>query len=169
MAKTPALKVPLTKTQLVSEIATKTELTKQQVSSVIDELGNQIERHVEKKGPGTFTMPGLLKIKTIRKPATKARKGINPFTQEETMFKAKPAHTAIKIHGRSESLRRYSRQQIIIYRLETSPAIYAGLVFSKRISPASRRGPRRCFEPFESLSRVFEKKISNPSSRDKEV
>ncbi|WP_025770406.1 HU family DNA-binding protein [Thioalkalivibrio sp. HK1] len=97
MAKTPALKVPLTKTQLVSEIATNTELTKQQVAGVIDELGNQIKRHVEKKGPGTFTMPGLLKIKTVRKPATKARKGVNPFNGEPMEFKAKPAHTTVKI------------------------------------------------------------------------
>ncbi len=97
MAKIPALKVPLTKTQLVSELAASTDLTKQQVASVLDGLGQQIQRHVKKNGPGIFTMPGLLKIKTVRKPATKARKGINPFTQEETVFKAKPAHTAIKI------------------------------------------------------------------------
>lgn len=97
MAKTPALKAPLTKTQLISELAASTGLTKQQVAGVIDGLDKQIERHVEKKGPGTFTLPGLLKIKTVRKPATKARKGINPFTQEETTFKAKPAHTTIKI------------------------------------------------------------------------
>ena len=56
-----------------------------------------IERHIGKKGPGQFTLPGLFKIKTLRKPATKARKGINRFTKEEAMFKAKPASKKVRI------------------------------------------------------------------------
>ena len=74
-----------------------TDLTKKQVSGVLDELSSIISRHLKKGGAGQFTVPGLLKIKTLRKPATKARRGINPFTQEETVFKAKPARTVVKV------------------------------------------------------------------------
>lgn len=101
-AKAPAKKsVAVTeafnKTQLLTELATATELTKKQVSAVLDELAGVIERHVKKNAVGAFTLPGLAKIKIVRKPATKARKGINPFTGEETTFKAKPASNKVKI------------------------------------------------------------------------
>ena len=66
-------------------------------TKLMDSLSEQIQRHVKKRGPGTFTLPGLLKVRTVRKPARKARKGINPFTGEETTFAAKPAHTVVKI------------------------------------------------------------------------
>ena len=56
-----------------------------------------MESHLKKGAPGEFTVPGLMKCKVIRKPATKARKGINPFTGEEVMFKAKPARNVIKV------------------------------------------------------------------------
>lgn len=85
------------KTQLMTELATATELTKKQVAAVFDELSALIERHVKKNGAGQFTLPGLAKIVVVRKPATKARKGINPFTGEETTFKAKPASNAVKV------------------------------------------------------------------------
>ncbi len=97
MAKTTPIAEPYTKTQTLSEVAEATGLSKRDVSSVVDELSNVIERHIKKRACGKFTMPGLFKIQTTRKPATKARKGINPFTKEETMFKAKPARTVIKI------------------------------------------------------------------------
>ena len=97
MARATAVKQPMTKAQLLSAIAEETGLTRNQVTSVMESLGGQIQRHVEKRGPGTFTFPGLLKIKTMRKPARKARKGVNPFTGEETTFAAKPAHTVVKI------------------------------------------------------------------------
>ena len=87
----------MTKTVIVSEIAGNAGLTKKQVSSVFDELGIVIERHVMKRSPGKFMLPGLMKIEVKRKPATKARKGINPFTGEETVFKAKPARRVVKI------------------------------------------------------------------------
>ena len=64
---------------------------------VIDGMSDLIGRHLDKKGAGEFVLPGLFKIATIRKPATKARKGINPFTKEEVVFKAKPARTVIKV------------------------------------------------------------------------
>ena len=97
MAKATAISDPYTKTQTLSEIADNTGLSKKDVSSVIDALSVLIERHIKKRGCGKFTMPGLFKVQTTHKPATKARKGINPFTKEETMFKAKPARTVIKI------------------------------------------------------------------------
>ena len=84
MAKVTAVKQPMTKAQLLSAIAEDTGLARKQVTEVIDSLSGQIERHIKKRGPGTFTLPGLLKVKTVRKPARKARKGVNPFTGEET-------------------------------------------------------------------------------------
>ena len=97
MAKKSAISSPLNKSQILTDIAATTGLAKRDVSKVVDELAGVIERHIGKKGPGSFTLPGLFKIKTIRKPATKARKGINPFTKEEVTFKAKPARIVIKI------------------------------------------------------------------------
>lgn len=97
MAKVTAVKEPFTKSQLLAEISEETGLTRKEVTSVLDSLSGTINRHVKKRAVGQFTLPGLMKIKTVRKPATKARKGINPFTGEETMFKAKPAKTVVKI------------------------------------------------------------------------
>ena len=92
-----AIAEPLTKTQLLQELSESTELTKKQIQSVLDELADVIERHVKKRGAGQFTLPGLLKVTVVRKPATKARKGTNPFTGEETVFKAKPARNVVKV------------------------------------------------------------------------
>jgi len=100
-AKAPAAVKPIAerqnKTQMLTQISEATELSKKQVQAVLDELTNIIEGHVKKKGVGEFVLPGLLKITTVKKPATKARKGINPFTGEEVMFKAKPASTSVKV------------------------------------------------------------------------
>ncbi|MGR6874699.1 HU family DNA-binding protein [Pseudomonas sp. HK3] len=101
-AKAPAKKMTAiadryNKTQILTEIAENTELTKKQVQAVLDNLGDVIERHVKKRAVGEFVLPGLLKIQAVKKPAKKARKGINPFTGEETVFKAKPASIAVKI------------------------------------------------------------------------
>lgn len=98
----PAKKVSLvkerySKTQILSQIAESTELNRKQVQSVLDELTDIIEGHIKKRAVGEFVLPGLLKIVTVKKPARKARKGINPFTGEATTFAAKPASTAIKI------------------------------------------------------------------------
>lgn len=98
MAKKPTLiKDRFSKTQILDEIAASTELSRKQVAAVLDSLTDVIEGHVKKNAVGEFVLPGLMKISTIRKPAVKARKGINPFTKEEVMFKAKPATTAIKV------------------------------------------------------------------------
>ena len=88
---------PATKSEILTNIAAATELSRKQVSSVFDALSNEIKGAVGKKGSGVFAVPGLLKITVIHKPATKARKGINPFTKLEQMFKAKPARRVIKV------------------------------------------------------------------------
>ena len=96
-AKVKAITTKMTKTQIVGGIADSTGLSKKQVSDVMQQLEALIEGSIKKRGAGEFTIPGLMKIVTVKKPAVKARKGINPFTGEETMFKAKPASTAVKI------------------------------------------------------------------------
>jgi nucleoid DNA-binding protein len=95
--KAAVVKTPMTKTAMLEQIAVNTGLTKKQTSSVFDELTSLIESHVKKGAAGQFTFPGLMKIEVRHKPATKARKGINPFTGEETTFKAKPARNVVKI------------------------------------------------------------------------
>jgi len=87
----------LRKSDVYQMVAEMSELTKKQVSTVFDCFYNIIERSVHKRGAGEFTIPSLCKIKVVRKAATKARKGINPFTGEETTFKAKPARNVVKI------------------------------------------------------------------------
>jgi len=87
----------MTKTQILNSISESTGLSKKDVGNVIDELSGVIERHIKKRAVGEFVLPGLLKIKTVKKPARKARKGVNPFTGEEMMFKAKPASTTVKV------------------------------------------------------------------------
>lgn len=92
-----AIKSRYSKTQILNHIAERTELSRKQVSSVLDELSGIIEGHISKRGAGEFVLPGLMKVVTVKKPARKARKGINPFTGEETVFKAKPASIQVKI------------------------------------------------------------------------
>jgi len=97
VAKKPStIKDKYTKTQILDAVAEDTELTRKQVSAVLDSLTDVIELHIKKRSVGEFVLPGLLKITTVKKPATKERKGINPFTKEETTFKAKPASIAVK-------------------------------------------------------------------------
>ena len=69
-----------TKSAMFQELSTRTELSRKQVATVFDELTNYIKQEVGKKGPGIFTLPGLLKVKRVEKPATKARQGRNPQT-----------------------------------------------------------------------------------------
>ena len=88
---------PATKSQILSNVAEATQLTRKQVASVFDALSDQIKVAVGKKGPGVFALPGLLKIVVVHKPATPRRKGINPFTKEEQIFKAKPARRVVKV------------------------------------------------------------------------
>ena len=99
--KAPAVKDKLTKAQMLASIADNTGLTKVQVASVMDEMESLIDRSVRKRGVGEFTIPGLLKITTVKKPAKKARKNVpNPFKPGEGMdVAAKPASIQVKIRA----------------------------------------------------------------------
>ena len=88
---------PMTKTEILNALSEDTGLNRKEVAAVFDSLGTLIGKNLGKRGPGVFNIPGLMKVKVVRKPATKARKGINPFTKEEQMFKAKPARNVVKI------------------------------------------------------------------------
>jgi nucleoid DNA-binding protein len=93
----PAIQAKMTKSQIVASLAETTGLTKKQVGSVMDGYDTLIQRSIKKRSVGEFTVPGMMKITTVSKPAKKARKGINPFTGEEQMFKAKPASMSVKV------------------------------------------------------------------------
>ena len=86
-----------TKSEVTGAIADETGLTKREVASVFEAMAGIIKKDLGRRGPGLFTVPGLMKIRIKRKPATKARKGVNPFTGEQMMFKAKPARNVVKI------------------------------------------------------------------------
>jgi len=88
-----------TKSEILAGIAAETGLSRKQVSSVFCALTCQIGAAVGKKGPGVFALPGLLKIIVVQKPAVAARRGINPFTKQEQMFKAKPARKVVKVRA----------------------------------------------------------------------
>ena len=87
----------MSKSEIIAGIAEKTGLSKKQVGSVFDAMASQIKKSLGRNGPGAYAVPGLMKVVVVRKPATKARKGINRFTGEEVMFKAKPARNVVKI------------------------------------------------------------------------
>jgi nucleoid DNA-binding protein len=93
----PTTKKPMTKTEMIAVLAESTGLTKNQVVSLFDELAKLIKKELGEEGAGTINISNLLKIKVVRKPATPERKGINPFTKEETVFKAKPAKNVVKL------------------------------------------------------------------------
>jgi DNA-binding protein HU-beta len=84
-----------TKSEILASISKDTDLTKKQVGAVFDSLSATIKKSL--RGHGIFTMPGLLKMKVVKKPATKAREGINPFNGQKMMFKAKPASKKVRI------------------------------------------------------------------------
>lgn len=91
-----AIRDPYTKAQLYGAIAEDTGLSKKEVSAVFESLSDHMERHLKPRAAGVFTLPGIAKFTVRKKPATKARKGINPFTGEPTVFKAKPASRVVK-------------------------------------------------------------------------
>jgi len=95
--KLPSVREPMTKTDILRTITDVTTVSKKDVVAVLECLNGVIEKHVKTGGPGKFVMPGMMKIQVTHKKATKARKGINPFTGEETVFKAKPARKVVKI------------------------------------------------------------------------
>lgn len=88
---------PCNKSQLMSRMSDMTGQSRKEVQATMDALQQIIGAHMKKQGPGEFTLPGVCKMKLKHKPATKAKKGINPFTGEPTTFKAKPARSVVKI------------------------------------------------------------------------
>lgn len=94
--KTTAIREPFTKAQLLSAIAEDTGLARKEVAAVFESLANLIERHLKQRGAGTFTLPGLIKLGVTKRPATKERKGVNPFTGEPMVIAAKPARRVVK-------------------------------------------------------------------------
>jgi DNA-binding protein HU-beta len=84
-----------TKSEVVNQICNDAELSRKQVGAVFESLNGIIKKSL--RGNGVFTLPGLLKMKVVKKPATKARMGINPFTKEKMMFKAKPASKKVRV------------------------------------------------------------------------
>jgi len=98
MAKKPSVVTEKqTKSQILSTLAEDTGLTKKEIAAVLDSLAGLAQAHLKKRGSGEFTVPSLgVKLRRVIKPARKARKGINPFTGEEIMIKAKPATTSVK-------------------------------------------------------------------------
>jgi nucleoid DNA-binding protein len=85
-----------TKAELFGALAEKTGVGKKEVTKVFEALTEIIGKELGKKGPGQFVIPGLLKLKVVRKEATKAKMGINPFTKEPMPIKAKPARNVVK-------------------------------------------------------------------------
>ena len=96
-SKTIAITERYSKTDIVNELAINSGLNRKQIGIVLDELSLLVRRHVKKRAVGEFVLAGLVKITTIKKPAKKARKGINLFTGKETVFKAQPATNAVKV------------------------------------------------------------------------
>jgi nucleoid DNA-binding protein len=95
--KQTAAKKPMNKTEIVTALCEATRLAKQQVEGLFNELANLIQKNLDEQGPGVFTIPDLLQIKVVRKPATEEHKGINPFTKQEMIVKAKPARSLFRI------------------------------------------------------------------------
>ena len=84
----------MSKSQLLEKLSTATELSKRDVKNVLDTMVDV--GHKELKKNGVFLVPGFAKFVVVKKPATKARKGTNPFTGQEMMFKAKPARKIVR-------------------------------------------------------------------------
>jgi len=99
MAKAVAPKKSMTKSELLNAISSETELSRKEVGSVLESLSTQISKSLGRRGPGVFTIPGLIKIEKRKIPARKARRGVpNPFKPGELMdVAAKPASTKVKV------------------------------------------------------------------------
>lgn len=84
-----------TKSEILNQISKDTGLSRRQVGSVFDSLSGVVKKSL--RSNGLFTLPGLLKMKVVKRPATKAREGVNPFTGEKMTFKAKPASKKVRV------------------------------------------------------------------------
>ena len=97
--KAPTIKgsvAPRTKSQIFNTIAEATEMSRKEVTAVVSTLESMMVADLKKGTPVKFMG---MKMTVKKKPATKARKGVNPFTGEEMMFKAKPASKAVKVRA----------------------------------------------------------------------
>ena len=92
----PARPKPANRTVVYTALAETTGLGEKDVAAVFSALGALIAKELGKQGPGQFVVPGLLKLKVVRKPATKARPGKNPFTGEPMTIQAKPARNVVR-------------------------------------------------------------------------
>jgi len=95
--KIAAAKAPRSKSEVFDTVAQHVGVRRRDVAGMLHVLGSIIRADLSKGGPGVFKLAGLMRITVQRKPATKARMGINPFTKEEVMFKAKPARNVVKV------------------------------------------------------------------------
>lgn len=95
--KSLTIKKPLNKGEILKNLAEASCIAKKQAVLFLEGLTDIIEIHIKTKGPGEFVLPGLAKFRVIHKPATKARKGTNPFTGQPTVFAAKSARNIVKI------------------------------------------------------------------------
>lgn len=94
---TAAKEKPRTKSEVLTTISDHVGISKKEAAQVFDIMGEMIEKDLKKTSCGSFNVPGMMKVTVQRKPATKARKGVNPFTKEEMVFKAKPARNVVKV------------------------------------------------------------------------
>ena len=98
MAKAAKPKKPPTKTEILANIAAATDLSRKQVAAVFDALAAEIKKSMAARGPGAFSIPGLVKIVKKKRPAQPAQKNWkNPFTGEIQDKAAKPASTTVKV------------------------------------------------------------------------
>jgi len=140
-----------TKSEVLTQISKDTSLSRKQVGAVFDSLGGVIKKSL--RGNGLFTLPGLLKLKVVKKPATKTREGINPFTGEKMTFKAKPASKKVRVlplkslkamvnsEGLSALVFRPGRP-VLRLPAAMNPAgsvLLAGFVFGGLVQPAESR------------------------------
>ena len=86
----------LTKAQVIAEISNSADLDKKSVNKVFESLSEIIRKQLTGRGPGEFVIPGLVKLRVVKKPATKERQGINPFTKEPITIPAKPASKKVR-------------------------------------------------------------------------
>jgi len=86
----------LTKAQVIAELANAADLDKKSVNRVFEGMQDLIRKQLSNRGPGEFVVPGLVKLRVVKKPATKERQGINPFTKEPITIPAKPASKKVR-------------------------------------------------------------------------
>lgn len=87
----------LTKVQTIAELAQNAEVDKKTAERVLNALADLVAKQLGKNGPGEFTIPGIVRMKTVVKPATKDRQGINPFTKEPMLIRGKPASKKVRV------------------------------------------------------------------------